>query len=62
MEGERGTFAPVIAEVSEALTFARTAKALILVTGHSGNGVTGIDLTSIYGEALTADLRVFWSG
>ena len=59
VEGERGTFAPVIAEVSDALTFARTAKALILVTGHSGDGVTGIDLTSIYGEALTADLSIF---
>ena len=57
--GERGTFAPMIAEVSDALTFARTPKALILVTGHSVDGVTGIDLTSIYGEALTADLSIF---
>ena len=59
VEGERGTFAPMIAEFSEALTFARTAKALVLVTGHSGDGVMGIDLTSIYGEALTADLSTF---
>jgi 2-keto-4-pentenoate hydratase/2-oxohepta-3-ene-1,7-dioic acid hydratase in catechol pathway len=59
VEGERGVFAPEIAEFSEALTFARTAKALVLVTGHSGDGVTGIDLTAIYGEALTSDLSIF---
>ena len=59
VEGERGAFAPEIAEFSEALTFARSAKALVLVTGHSGDGVTGIDLTAIYGEALTSDLSIF---
>ena len=59
VEGECGTFAPVIAEFSQALTFARTEKALILVTGHSGDGATGIDLTAIYGEALTSDLSIF---
>ena len=41
VEGERGTFAPVIAEFSEALTFARTTEALILVADHSGDGDVG---------------------
>ncbi|MEQ8861701.1 MAG: fumarylacetoacetate hydrolase family protein [Pseudomonadales bacterium] len=57
----RGDFAPGIADPAQALTFARSADGLIWVTGHTGDAVTGINLTKIHGEAATADLIDFVS-
>jgi 2-keto-4-pentenoate hydratase/2-oxohepta-3-ene-1,7-dioic acid hydratase in catechol pathway len=49
-------FVPAIAPQSDALTFARTADALLLVTGHDGRSVTGHNLTRRYGSEATANL------
>ena len=59
MEGTRGSSKFVIADPAEALTFARTSEGLILVAGHQGDAITGTNLTTIYGEAATADLSTF---
>ena len=42
----------VIADPSQALTFARTDTALILVTAHEGDSLRGINLTAIHGAML----------
>ncbi len=57
----RGDFRPGIGDPAQALTFARSADGLIWVTGHTGDAVTGINLTKIHGEAATADLIDFVS-
>lgn len=59
VEGTRGSFAPVIADRTEALTFARTPKGLVLVTQHDGDALIGISMTERFGEARTADLIEF---
>jgi 2-keto-4-pentenoate hydratase/2-oxohepta-3-ene-1,7-dioic acid hydratase in catechol pathway len=61
VEGMRGNFEPVIAERADALTFARAAEGLILVTRHEGDAVVGVNLTKQFGEAATADLIAFVS-
>lgn len=45
-----------IADPTGALTFARSADALILVQAHNGEAVNGINLTAVLGEEKTADL------
>ncbi len=45
-----------IAERSQALTFARSNEALILVLKHHGDRVSGINLTQLYGSEKTANL------
>ncbi len=57
----RGAFAPRIADTETALTFARAREGLIWVTAHQGDSVSGINLTRVFGEALTADLDKFLS-
>ena len=49
----------VIADPTEALTFARTDTALILVTAHEGDSLRGINLTAIHGDDATEDLFSF---
>ncbi len=62
VEGARGSFAPLIADRADALTFARSEKGLILVTQHEGDALIGINLTERFGEARTADLIEFLAG
>ena len=50
-----------IADPEQALTFARSADALILVKAHSGGAVQGIDLTAVLGKEQTADLIALYS-
>jgi len=59
VEGTRGSFEPVIADRADALTFARTARGLILVTRHEGDALIGVNLTKLFGEEKTADLIAF---
>lgn len=61
VEGTRGSFEPMIADRGDALTFARSAEGLILVTRHAGDAVIGVNLTRLFGEAATADLIAFVS-
>jgi 2-keto-4-pentenoate hydratase/2-oxohepta-3-ene-1,7-dioic acid hydratase in catechol pathway len=61
IDGTRGSFVPVVADRADALTFARTTEGLILVTGHEGEAVVGVNLTERFGEAATADLITFVS-
>jgi len=61
VEGTRGRFEPMIADRGDALTFSRSAAGLILVTGHAGDAVIGVNLTTRFGEAATADLITFVS-
>ena len=49
----------VIANSSQALTFARTASSLILVSDHGGESLRGVNLTEIYGSDATKDLFTF---
>ena len=49
----------VIADSSQALTFARTDAALILVSDHKGERLLGVNLTKIYGGDATQDLFTF---
>ncbi|MDA0978908.1 MAG: fumarylacetoacetate hydrolase family protein [Proteobacteria bacterium] len=56
VEGTRGTFTPRIAGTAEALTFARSARGLILVTRHEGDALIGTNLTSVFGDRATRDL------
>ena len=58
-DATRGLFAPTIADRSDALTFARTEDALILVSQHNGDALKGIDLTELYGREVTEDLVDF---
>ncbi len=62
VEGARGSFEPVIADRTDALTFARSVKGLILVTQHEGDALIGLNLTKHFGEARTADLIEFVAG
>lgn len=50
------TVIPAIADPQHALTFARTAAALIRVTARTETSVTGIDLTAVLGLEATSDL------
>jgi 2-keto-4-pentenoate hydratase/2-oxohepta-3-ene-1,7-dioic acid hydratase in catechol pathway len=59
VEGTRGNFQPVIADPMDALTFARSAKGLILVTQHEGDALIGVNLTKLLGEHKTSDLIAF---
>jgi 2-keto-4-pentenoate hydratase/2-oxohepta-3-ene-1,7-dioic acid hydratase in catechol pathway len=59
VEGTRGSFEPTIADRADALTFARTGEALILVTRHTGDAVIGVNLTDLFGQEATADLISF---
>ncbi len=59
VEGSRGSFEPVIANPTDALTFARVPEGLILVTQHEGDALIGVNLTARFGEARTADLIDF---
>ena len=52
----RGEYAPRIAPLDEALTFARTESALLLVTAHEVDRVRGLDLTAALGREETGDL------
>lgn len=45
-----------IAPRADALTFARTKDALILVLEHQGNRISGFNLTEYYGQQKTEDL------
>ena len=49
----------VIADSSQALTFARTDTALILVSDHGDERLGGVNLTEIYGGDATQDLFTF---
>ncbi|MDA0959194.1 MAG: fumarylacetoacetate hydrolase family protein [Proteobacteria bacterium] len=59
VEGVFEDQAVTIADPSQALTFARTDKALILVSAHEGDSLRGINLTKIYGDDATEDLFTF---
>ncbi len=59
VEGTRVSFEPIIADMGEALTFARSSKGLILVTRHEGDALIGVNLTKRFGEERTADLIEF---
>ena len=48
-----------IADPSQALTFARTDTALILVIAHDGDSLSGINLTAIHGNDITKDIFSF---
>lgn len=61
VEGQLGSFEPVIADPAEALTFARSNGALIWVTDHEGDAVRGFNLTRLFGAAATADFIKFVS-
>lgn len=54
-------FEPVIADQQNALTFARSADALILVKDHETESISGVDLTAVFGESATADLLSFYN-
>ncbi len=56
---KRAGYAPNIAPLDTALTFARSPAGLVLVTGHKGDTITGINLTALFGEEKTADLIAF---
>ena len=58
VDGVREDKAVAIADLSQALTFARTESALILVSAHEGDRLRGINLTEIYGD-VTEDLFSF---
>lgn len=58
VDGVREDQAVAIADLSQALTFARTESALILVLAHEGDRLRGINLTEIYGD-VTEDLFSF---
>ena len=58
VDGVREDQAVAIADLSQALTFARTESALILVSAHEGDRLRGINLTEIYGD-VTEDLFSF---
>ena len=47
---------PSIASPHEALTFARTADGLILVSDHTADAIRGINLTPLYGQDKTASI------
>ncbi len=59
VDGSRGSFEPVIADRSDALTLARTANDLVLVTQHEKDAVRGVNLTRLFGETATSDLIAF---
>ncbi len=59
VDGKRGPFDPRIADRAQALTFARSARGLILVTEHAGDALLGVNLTRQFGEAATTDLLDF---
>ena len=59
VEGTRGSFEPLIADRAEALTFARSAKGLILVIRHEGDALVGVNLTERFGRDRTSDLVAF---
>ncbi len=61
VEGTLGEFRPLIADRSDALTFARAGKDLILVTAHEVDGITGVNLSKHFGSEVTADLIAFAS-
>lgn len=61
VEGVRGEFQPEIADRADALTFARSREGLILVSRHVGDAVIGVNLTSQFGAAATAELIDFVS-
>ncbi len=56
----RDGFAPRIASPSEALTFARTRDALLLVQDQDDRAVRGRDLTAALGSDRTADLLALY--
>ena len=56
----RGPFAPRIAPVDEALTFARSRDRLLLVTDQDDRVVRGRDLTAHLGPDRTADLLALY--
>ena len=53
---QRGTFQPIIADRTQALTFAKSDSALILVTSHEGDRIMGIDLTAAYDVPASINL------
>jgi len=61
VQGVRNDFEPVIADRADALTFARSASALILVVAHEGDAVIGVNLTNLFGEKATNNLIAFVS-
>ena len=56
---QRGDFEPLVADKTDALTFARSGDKLILVGAHKGDYLTGVDLTRLYGVDQTKDLLQF---
>ena len=58
---KRAGYVPSIAPPEVAMTFARSSAGLIWVTGHTGDAVTGVNLTTHFGEQQTADLIQFAS-
>ncbi len=52
----RGEYTPEIAARADALTFARTRTALILVSKHLEGSIRGVNLTAIYGHEATQSL------
>lgn len=59
---QRGVYQAVIADRSQALTFARSATAWILVTEHEDTRITGIDLTATYQIPASTDLLSWLPG
>lgn len=59
VDGVRGSFDPEIADRDLAWTFARSDAGLILVSRHNGDSLDGVNLTTIFGEQITADLLKF---
>ena len=53
---------PVVADRSEALTFARSAQGLLLVTGAEAGQVRAINLTARFGREATRDTLEFFRG
>lgn len=51
---------PVIADRSEALTLARSAEDLLLVTGAEGGQVRAVNLTALFGRQATGDTLEFF--
>lgn len=51
---------PAVADRSEALTFARSAEGLLLVTGAEGGQITAINLTARFGHEATRDTLEFF--
>ncbi len=56
----RPAYAPEIADPSDALTFARSATSLLLVTSQNDRSVTGLDLTAALGRDRTSDLLALY--